>query len=216
MTQGMILEMAQVGPIQTNAFVVGCQQTRQAAVIDPGDEARRLLLAAEAQDLKVSQIWITHGHVDHVAAVGDVKQATGARVLIHEGDKGIYQKCVAQALMFGIKASDPPEPDGFLTDGDVLELGELRAKVIGTPGHSTGGVSFHFEEQKAVFVGDTLFQGSIGRTDLPGGSMKELMKNIHRRLLILPDDTRVYCGHGPATTVGTEKRTNPFVLEFPA
>jgi len=174
------------------------------------------LLAAEAQDLKVSQIWITHGHVDHVAAVGDVKQATGARVLMHASDKGMYQMCVAQALLFGIRASEPPEPDGFLQDGEILELGELRAEVIGTPGHSKGGVSFYFAEQKAVFVGDTLFQGSIGRTDLPGGSMKELMQNIHRHLLTLPEDTRVYCGHGPPTTIGTEKRTNPFVLEFPA
>jgi hydroxyacylglutathione hydrolase len=118
--------------------------------------------------------------------------------------------------MFGIRASEPPPPDGTLSDGDIIEIGNLRAKVLTTPGHSPGGVSFYFEAQETVFVGDTLFQSSIGRTDLPGGSLEVLMKNIHTQLLTLPDDTRVFCGHGPSTTIGVEKRTNPFVLEFPA
>lgn len=215
MTARMILEIAPVGPIQTNAYVVGCPTTHQGAIIDPGDEARRLVLLAESHELTVAKILITHGHVDHVGAVGDVKQKTEAEVWMNDADLPLYERCVQQALMFGISASDPPPLDGQLHDGDVVELGELRARVIATPGHSEGGVSFYFEEQGAVFVGDTLFNGSIGRTDLPGGSMDVLMRNIHTRLLTLPDETRVYCGHGPATTVGVEKRSNPFVLGFP-
>ncbi len=216
MAKSMIVQTAQVGPIMTNAYVVGCPETHQGAIIDPGDEARRLLLLAEADELEITKVLITHGHVDHVAAVGDVKKATGAEVLVHEAERPAYDNCVAQGMMFGIRASEPPPPDGTLSDGDVIEIGQLRAKVIATPGHSPGGVSFYFEEQELVFVGDTLFQGSIGRTDLPGGSLEELMKNIHTRLLTLPEDTRVLCGHGPSTTVGVEKRTNPFVLEFAA
>jgi len=214
MAKSMIVQSVSVGPIMTNAYIVGCPETHQGAVIDPGDEARRLILLAEADKLEIKKVLITHGHVDHVAAVGDIKKATGAEVLMHEADRPAYDNCVAHGRMFGIRASDPPPPDGSLSDGDEIEIGQLRAKVITTPGHSPGGVSFYFEEQGTVFVGDTLFEGSIGRTDLPGGSLDELMKNIHTRLLVLPDDTRVFCGHGPATTVGVEKRSNPFVLEF--
>lgn len=214
MAKSMILQSVSVGPIMTNAYIVGCPETHQGAVIDPGDEARRLTLLAEADELEIKKILITHGHVDHVAAVGDIKKATGAEVLIHEADRPAYDGCVAHGRMFGIQASDPPPPDGSLSDGDEIEIGQLRAKVLTTPGHSPGGVSFYFEEQGKVFVGDTLFQGSIGRTDLPGGSLEELMKNIYDRLLVLPDDTQVLCGHGPATTIGVEKRSNPFVLEF--
>lgn len=208
----MILEVTPVGPIQTNAFLVGCAETHQGALIDPGDEARRLILLAEAHDLEIVKVLITHGHVDHVGAVGDVKRKTGAEVWMNHADLPLYERCVQQAQMFGIAASEPPPLDGQLDDGDVVEIGRLRAKVLATPGHSEGGVSLYFEEQGAVFVGDTLFAGSIGRTDLPGGSMELLMTNIRTRLLTLPDETRVYCGHGPATTVGAEKRTNPFVL----
>lgn len=212
MTADIILEVAPVGPIQTNAYLVGCPETRQGALIDPGDEARRLILLAETHDLTITKVLITHGHVDYVGAVGDVKQKTGAEVWMNEADLPLYERCVQQARMFGIAASDPPPLDGHLHDGDEVEVGNLRAKVLATPGHSEGGVSLHFAAQGVVFVGDTLFAGSIGRTDLPGGSMEVLMGNIRSQLLTLPDDTRVYCGHGPATTVAVEKRSNPFVL----
>ncbi|MBI4700777.1 MAG: MBL fold metallo-hydrolase [Deltaproteobacteria bacterium] len=211
MNEAMILEAEAVGPLQTNAYVVGCARTKKAAVIDPGDEASLLLGLAETHGLVLEQILITHGHVDHVAAVGAVKAATGARVLINDKERMIYETCAVQGRMFGIRVSAPPRPDGGLEDGDVVQVGELRARVIATPGHSPGGVSFHFAEQRVVFVGDTLFQGSIGRTDLPGGSLEQLLMNIHARLMVLPDDTRVLCGHGPATTIGVEKRSNPFV-----
>lgn len=211
----MILEVVPVGPLQTNAFVVGCPSKKECAIIDPGDEARRLVLLAEARELKVTKVLLTHGHVDHVGGVGAVKDKTGAEVWMHEADLPLYETCVMQAKMFGINATEPPELDGKLSDGQKIEIGELEAEVIGTPGHTLGGVSFYLKEQGAVFAGDTLFQGSIGRTDLPGGSMEVLMESIHRRLLVLPEDTRVYCGHGPATTIGKEKRSNPFVLGFP-
>lgn len=215
MSKPMILEVVPVGPLQTNAFVVGCPSKKECVVIDPGDEARRLVLLAEAKDLAVTKVLLTHGHVDHVGGVGAVKSKTGAEVWMHEADLPMYETCVVQARMFGINATEPPALDGHLNDGDTIAIGELEAKVIGTPGHTQGGVSFYLEEQGVVFAGDTLFQGSIGRTDLPGGSMEVLMDSIHQRLLTLPEDTRVYCGHGPATTVGQEKRSNPFVLGMP-
>jgi glyoxylase-like metal-dependent hydrolase (beta-lactamase superfamily II) len=214
MPSNMILEVTPVGPIQTNAFIVGCKKTNQGAIIDPGDEARRLILLAETHGLSVDKVLITHGHVDHVGGVGEVKKKTGAEVWMNEADLPLYERCVQQARMFGIAATEPPPLDGHLNDGDEIAIGELRAKVIATPGHSEGGVSIYFEEQGVVFVGDTLFAGSIGRTDLPGGSMEVLLEGIRDRLLTLPDDTRVYCGHGPATTVAVERRSNPFVIGY--
>ena len=141
MTANMILEVTPVGPIQTNAYVVGCPETHQGAIIDPGDEARRLILLAETHELTISKVLITHGHVDHVGAVGDVKQKTGAEVLMNEADVPLYERCVQQAQMFGIAASAPPPLDGHLNHEDVVEIGNLRAKVLATPGHSEGGVS---------------------------------------------------------------------------
>ena len=211
----MILEMAQVGPIGTNAYVVGCAETHDGAIVDPGDEGRRLVLLAQTHGLKITKVLITHGHVDHVAAVADVKKLTGATVWLHPADLPLYQTCVAQARMFGIEASEPPPPDEELSDGQIVPIGKLQARVIATPGHSLGGVSFYLASEGVLLSGDTLFQSGIGRTDLPGGSMKELMRSIHHKLLTLPDETRVLCGHGPPTTVRMEKRANPFVLEFP-
>jgi hydroxyacylglutathione hydrolase len=215
MTEPLILEMTPVGPLGTNAFVLGCAQSHDGAIVDPGDEGRRLVLLAQTLGLRVTKVLITHGHVDHVGAVGDVKKLTGAQVWMHPADQLLYESCVLQAQMFGIRAGEPPPLDGQLSDGQVLELGQLQVQVIATPGHSPGGVSFYLAAQGVLLAGDTLFQGGIGRTDLPGGSMKQLMKSIHSRLLTLPEDTRVLCGHGPPTTVGAELRTNPFVREYP-
>jgi hydroxyacylglutathione hydrolase len=215
MVQRMILEMAPVGPLGTNAYVVGCAETHDGAIVDPGDEGRRLVLLAQTLGLQITKVLITHGHVDHVGGVGEVKKLTGATVWMHHADLPLYQSCVAQARMFGIEASDPPPLDEHLSDGQVVSIGKLEARVIATPGHSPGGVSFYFASEGVLLSGDTLFQSGIGRTDLPGGSMKELMRGIHHKLLTLPDDTRVLCGHGPPTTVRVEKRSNPFVKEFP-
>ena len=215
MTEPLILEMTPVGPLGTNAFVLGCAESHDGAIVDPGDEGRRLVLLAQTLGLRVSKVLITHGHVDHVGAVGDVKKLTGAQVWMHPADLPLYESCVLQAQMFGIRATDPPPLDGQLSDGQVLDIGQLRVQVIATPGHSQGSVSFYLAAQGVLLAGDTLFQGGIGRTDLPGGSMKQLMQSIHSRLLTLPEDTRVLSGHGPATTVGAELRSNPFVREYP-
>jgi glyoxylase-like metal-dependent hydrolase (beta-lactamase superfamily II) len=149
--------------------------------------------------------------VDHVGAVADVKRLTGACVYLCPADRPLYDSSPIQARLFGIRCGEPPPPDDELTDGQVLPIGELRAAVIATPGHSPGGVGFYLESEGVLFSGDTLFAGGIGRTDLPGGSLAELMKSIRQRLLVLPPHTRVYPGHGPATTIDEEKRTNPFL-----
>jgi glyoxylase-like metal-dependent hydrolase (beta-lactamase superfamily II) len=211
MSEAMILEVVPVGPLGTNAYLVGCPTTRQAALIDPGDDAPLLLRLAGDHELTVSKVLLTHGHVDHVGAVGDVKRLTHATVYLHDADRPLYDSSPLQARMFGIRCADPPPPDEALEHGQAIEIGALRAEVIATPGHSPGGVSLHFRAAGVLFSGDTLFQGGIGRTDLPGGSMSQLMLSIRERLLTLPGETRVYCGHGPATTIGDEKRSNPFL-----
>jgi hydroxyacylglutathione hydrolase len=190
MSQPPILERVPVGPLGTNAYVLGCAETHEGVIIDPGDEGRRLVLLAQTLGLQIGKVLITHGHVDHVL---------------------LYESCVMQAQLFGIKASDPPPIDGELADGQLLAIGKLEARVIGTPGHSEGGVSFYLAAPGLLFSGDTLFQGGIGRTDLPGGSMKQLMSSIRDKLLTLPGDTRVFSGHGAPTTVQIEQRSNPFV-----
>jgi hydroxyacylglutathione hydrolase len=211
MSQPPILERVPVGPLGTNAYVLGCAETHEGVIIDPGDEGRRLVLLAQTLGLQIGKVLITHGHVDHVGAVGDVKKLTSAAVWLHPADRLLYESCVMQAQLFGIKASDPPPIDGELADGQLLAIGKLEARVIGTPGHSEGGVSFYLAAPGLLFSGDTLFQGGIGRTDLPGGSMKQLMSSIRDKLLTLPGDTRVFSGHGAPTTVQIEQRSNPFV-----
>jgi glyoxylase-like metal-dependent hydrolase (beta-lactamase superfamily II) len=212
MSAAMILEVVPVGPLGTNAYLVGCPTTRQAALIDPGDDARRLLRLAHERELEVSKVLLTHGHVDHVGAVGDVKRLTGAAVYLNAADRPLYDASPMQARFFGIRCSEPPPPDESLEHGQALELGALRVEVIATPGHTPGGVSLYVASEGVVFAGDTLFQGGVGRTDLPGGSTSQLMSSIQDRLLTLPDLTRVYCGHGPSTTIGEEKRSNPFLV----
>ncbi len=205
----MLIQKLAVGPIQANCFIVGCEETRQAAVIDPGDEADRILLALAEAKLTVVQIINTHGHFDHVGANRRMKQATGAPLLIHALDAPMLGLLARSAAAWGMSAENSPPPDRTIDEGDLIQAGTITFRVIHTPGHTPGGVSLL--AGSSLFVGDTLFAGSVGRTDFPGGSFDELKASIQRKLFALPPDVTVYTGHGPETTIGEEKLDNPFV-----
>ena len=205
----MIIKKLTVGPIQANCFILGCEKTKEAAVIDPGDEADRILLTLAESKLEVKYIINTHGHFDHVGANKRLKEVTGADLMIHQEDVPMLEQLTATAGSFGLSAENSPGPDKLLEDGETITFGEITLQVIYTPGHSLGGVSLYTDG--ALFVGDTLFAGTIGRTDLPGGDYGVLIASIQNKLFPLGDDVTVYTGHGPETTIGHEKRTNPFV-----
>ncbi|UCC74574.1 MAG: MBL fold metallo-hydrolase [Gemmatimonadota bacterium] len=198
-----------VGPLQANAYLAICEETGRCALIDPGGEAERLLEAAANEGARVESILLTHAHLDHVGGVAAAKRKTGAPVLLHAADAGLYRAAPAQALSFGLEVEQPPEPDGQLEDGQIIEIGEEKLEVRHTPGHSPGHVCLIGDG--FALVGDCVFAGSIGRTDLPGGDYRTLMESINEKLLRLPDDTILYSGHGPATTVGRERQLNPFL-----
>lgn len=204
----MIVKSLAVGPIMANCFIVGCEETLEAAVIDPGDDADRILSALAQFRLKVKYIINTHGHFDHVSANKQIKEATGAPILIHSLDSAMLGQLAANAAGFGLSAQNSPPPDRLVDDGDEIIFGSITLRVLHTPGHSLGGISLSTEGY--VFVGDTLFNGSIGRTDFPGGDYGTLINSIQKKLFVLGDDVRVMCGHGPETLIGTEKRHNPF------
>jgi glyoxylase-like metal-dependent hydrolase (beta-lactamase superfamily II) len=204
----LIIESLTVGPIQANCFVVGCEDTRKAAVIDPGDEADRILMSLAEHSLKVEAIINTHGHFDHVGANRRMKEATGAPIIIHAADAGMLQSLAASAASWGMTAENSPDADRTVEDGDEISVGNITFRVLHTPGHTPGGISLYADG--VVFVGDALFAGSIGRTDFPGGDYGTLINAIQNKLFTLPDDTVVYAGHMGTTTIGREKRTNPF------
>ena len=202
-----------VGPLFTNCYIIGCPETGKALILDPGFEtsleARKVLSEVHRQGLEVLYIVNTHGHPDHVAGNGLVKKETGAPILIHELDAPMLTgEGMEFFRLFGFHVDSPPA-DRLLRDGDILHVGEVVLTVLHTPGHSRGSICLLGRD--AVFVGDTLFAGSIGRFDLPGGSYQELMKSIRERLMTLPDHVKVYPGHGPPTTIGEERRSNPFL-----
>jgi hydroxyacylglutathione hydrolase len=205
----MIIDTLPVGPIMANCYILGCEDTRIAAVIDPGDEPERILAALARNGLTVGCILNTHGHFDHVGANARLKAATGAEIMIHALDAPMLADLATAGRMFGLRVENSPPADRTLTDGDRIEFGKLSLKVIHTPGHTPGGVAFQTDD--AVFVGDTLFAGSIGRTDLPGGDFDTLLRSIQTRLFTLPDQVKVFPGHMSTTTIGREKRYNPFV-----
>ena len=181
-----------VGPYQTNCYILGCKQTKQGLVIDPGDEVLRIVKEITRAGLTIKYIAVTHGHIDHVGGVSELKRITKASVLIHRLDAGAVST----------------RPDGFLEEGQNLHVGNYSVSIIHTPGHSPGGVCLH--APGVVFTGDTLFAGSVGRTDFPGGSHELLVEGVRRKIFPLGDDLRVYPGHGPESSIGRERQTNPF------
>ncbi len=207
----MIIKTLAVGPIMANCFILGCEETLEAAVIDPGDEADRILQALAESKLTTKLIINTHGHFDHVGANKRLNKVTGAPILIHPLDAPMLNQLANSAAAWGMTAENSPAPDRELQDGDEVTFGKVLLKVIHTPGHTPGGISLYTDSE--VFVGDTLFAGSIGRTDFPGGSFETLQASIQQKLFALRDDLKVYPGHNQTTTIGVEKRTNPFVGE---
>ena len=205
----MIIKMLPVGPIMANCFIVGCKETSEAAVVDPGDEADKIMQSVADLGLNVKTIINTHGHFDHVSANKGIHAATNAPILIHALDAPMLEQISASAANWGLSAEDSPPPDRTISDGDTITFGQIELKVIHTPGHTQGGVSLFADGH--VFVGDTLFAGSIGRTDFPGGDFATLKSSIQNKLFSLADDVRVYTGHGPETTIGHERQHNPFV-----
>ena len=207
----MIVEVLTVGPFQENCYIVGDEVSGEGALVDPGDEATRIALAVEQTGLEIGQIIITHAHIDHVGAIAPLVEEYACPVLMHEEAEAMLKTAPQQAMMMGLRFGKVPKVDRHVADEEVLEVGSLRLRSLYTPGHAPGHLSFLIEGEEAVFSGDALFAGSVGRVDLPGGSMEVLMRSIEERLMPLPDDTRVLSGHGPETTIGRERMTNPFL-----
>ena len=206
----IILECLVVPSFQSNCWILGCDKTREAVVIDPGNEAG-ILKTLKEHELTVKYLIHTHGHLDHVSATAAIQQETGAPVLIHQADQILLDNLTRQGEMFGLDVPEPPAVDRYICEGDAIDWGTYTLSVIETPGHSPGGVCLNLEGEQVLFAGDTLFQGSIGRTDLWGGDYEQLLDSIREKLWPLEDDTIVCPGHGPRTTIGTEKRENPFL-----
>jgi hydroxyacylglutathione hydrolase len=208
----MIHEILPVGMLACNCSILGDDTTGEAAVIDPGDEIEQIQAILTKHHLQVKYIIATHAHIDHVGGIDKLKKATGAAVFMHQSDVPLYQKLELQAQWLGVQTPAITEVDQFLKEGDSLRCGSLRLEVLHTPGHSPGSLALHLAgDNQRILSGDTLFQGSIGRTDLWGGSLDEILRSIRSRLLIFPDQTPVFPGHGLPTTIGEERESNPFL-----
>jgi glyoxylase-like metal-dependent hydrolase (beta-lactamase superfamily II) len=207
----MILETFPVGPLQCNCTILGDEAAGEAIVIDPGDEVSRIYRRLTGLGLKLKQILVTHAHIDHVGGALQLKRLTGAPILLNENDLPLLEMMDSQAGWLGITPPETAPPDENLAEGLTVGLDHYPAQVLYTPGHTQGSICLHFAPLKLLIAGDTLFAGSIGRTDLPGGDYDKIIDSIHTRLLSLPDDTRVLTGHGPATTIGAERSGNPFL-----
>ena len=207
----MILRQLVVGRLSTNCYMLGCERTREAMVIDPGGDAGSILEAVVELDLQVQQIVLTHSHFDHILAADELRSATGAGLAIHSSEASMLTDPPALFRFFAPQTPRGLVADRLLDDGDILSVGELQAEVLHTPGHSPGGISLWMAEEGIVFCGDTLFQQGVGRSDFPGSDHETLMRSIRERLYALPDETVVYPGHGPSTTIGHERQHNPWV-----
>ena len=204
----MIIKKLEVGPFASNCYIISSESNKEGVIIDPGADAEEILKNVKDLGLDIKFIVLTHGHIDHIGALKEVKEATGAEVAIHSDDaKSLHEPSLGR--VFGLSYPPPPPPDRLLKGGDSIDIGDLHFLVLHTPGHSLGGICLLGEG--VVFSGDTLFNYGIGRYDLPGGSYSQLMDSIYTKLMILPDNTIVCPGHGPDTTIGTERRGNPFL-----
>lgn len=210
----LVVRRAVVGPFAENTWLAACDRTGEAVLIDPGGEVPRVLALAEPGGFQVKRIFLTHAHVDHVAGAAEARRRLGATLQLHAADREWLAMLPRQFEMFGFEEEgEVPEVDRWHEDGETFAVGEITARVIHTPGHSRGSCSLWLEEPRVLFTGDTLFSGSVGRTDLPGGDFEALQRSIAGRLFPLGDDVTFHCGHGPSGQLGDERRTNPFVGE---
>ncbi len=209
----MIHEIFPVGPLQCNCSIIGDETTREAMVIDPGDEIEDVLALVRKHSLQVKQIVITHEHIDHVGGAMKLRAATGAPILLNQNDYALLKMLDMQAAWIGVPAPGKVEIDHSVTTGETVAAGSHAAQVLHTPGHTEGSICLYFPAEKKLIAGDTLFAGSIGRTDLPGGSTQKIMRSLHDIVLALPDETVVVPGHGELTTIGQERESNPFLVK---
>jgi hydroxyacylglutathione hydrolase len=209
----MILETFPVGPLHCNCTILGDEVTREAMVVDPGDNIPEILSRLQKHGLTLRQIVVTHAHIDHVGGAAQLRKLTGAPVVMNQQDLGLLGMMQMQAGWLGVPTPEVAPPDASAEDGLTVGLTTLPAQVLHTPGHTPGSICllFHFNDQDLLLAGDTLFAGSIGRTDLPGGNGQQILRSLRERLLVLPDATRVLPGHGPETTIGEERQSNPFL-----
>jgi hydroxyacylglutathione hydrolase len=207
----MMLESFPVGPLQCNCSILGDEVTREAVVVDPGDNIPDILSRLQKHGLTLRQIIVTHAHIDHVGGAAMLKKITGAPVLLNQHDLGLLGAMGIQAGWLGVPTPEVEPPDASADDGLTVGLATMPAEVIHTPGHTPGSICLLFHDQHLLLAGDTLFAGSIGRTDLPGGDGRRILRSLRDRLLVLPDQTRVIPGHGPQTTIGEERHSNPFL-----
>lgn len=207
----MILLTFPVGPLQCNCSILGDEASGEAMVIDPGDNIPKILALLEKHHLTLKQIVVTHAHIDHVGGAVRLKRATGAPILLNQNDLPLLDMMDMQAGWLGIPTPEVAPPDASAEDGMETSIAGHTARIIHTPGHTQGSICLHFAPERLLLAGDTLFAGSVGRTDLPGGDSRQIIRSIHDRILVLPDETHVIPGHGPATTIGEERESNPFL-----
>ena len=206
-----VVEHMQAGPLGCNCTILGCTRTKEAWVIDPGGDAPAIARILDAHGLKLKGLFHTHAHFDHLGATGELRASHSGEVMLHEADLPLWSMAPMQATWFGLSMDTPPPVDRLLTHDEKVQIGEIAGRVVHTPGHTPGSLCLHLPDLGILLAGDTLFAGSVGRTDLPGGSWEQLQRSIRERLLDLPGETVVIPGHGPRTTIGNERETNPFL-----
>lgn len=207
-----ILQLS-LGPLQTNCYIVGCEETMTAAVVDPSWDGKSIAATAVEQGYDITHILLTHSHFDHVGGLAELKAETNAPIYIHPEALSMLAQATMAAAFWNVKIAAPPVPEEMLSEGQVIKVGNLQLQVLFTPGHAPGHVCFYIADHAVLLDGDVLFQQSIGRTDLPGGDAELLMRSIREQVMVLPDETHVLSGHGPATTIGQERQWNPFLRD---